>query len=374
MRSGWIFIAWLLSTSPVVGQDIKTVVGGNRYESTWVLMDGEIREGAAERLSEHLQRRYLSEGAAIPTVVLNSPGGVLVEGLKIGLLLRSLKATTQIGEQTDFYRRSESADDVEFGWVSAGNAICASACAYAFLGGVDRYMVKDGQFGLHQFYHGAEDADLRDRLDIDQATSSAQFLTGLLVEYIDTLGDISFLVLQEASKATSSEMNWLTRRTAIELSIIRDDLFEEFYLEPYGAGIVAASRATTSETGYDNSRVYYQVSQATTFCRDGRKYLMLSSYATSGLSILDESVMWYFEFEEGDRQDYETIDNVTVRTTDGRTYLELDVTEVYSMISNASKLSVVVPVPRYQGGNLTFEKDLTEAERSFVEASFRICI
>jgi hypothetical protein len=48
------------------------------------------------------------------------------------------------------------------------------------------------------------------------------------------------------------------------------------------------------------------------------------------------------------------------------------VTEVYSMISNASNLAVVVPVPRSQGGNFTFEKNLTAAGRSFVEASFRM--
>src|SRR5690606_20228716 len=58
-----------------------------------------------------------------------SPGGNLLAGLKLGEIIRQHKFNTEA-------------------------VFCASACAYAFLGGVERsYADGQSKFGVHRFYH-----------------------------------------------------------------------------------------------------------------------------------------------------------------------------------------------------------------------------
>ena len=363
----------LLIASYAHAQEIKTVVGGNRHESTWILIDGAIEAGATVRLRQHLESKYLSEGVAPPKVALNSPGGNLIEGIKMGLLMRDLEISTTIGRQTATYEEGGS-ENVEWGWVTSSNASCASACAYAFLGGVDRYMPEGSRFGVHQFYRSSSNYDLNENLSVDKINSDAQRITGALVEYLDHLNDISFLLLSEAAEASKDEMNWISRERAIELGVVTGEYFSDFFLEPYGDGIIAASRATVSETGYDTTRTYYKVGQATTFCRGSKKTLMLSSEAKADLSILGWSVDWHFYDERGgiDKVSYEDI--ASVRTLEGKTYVDIDVSDFYWKIIESTKFSVSVPVPRSEGGNFTFEKSISAKEADMIEASFRLCI
>jgi hypothetical protein len=354
-------------------QDIKTIVGGNLHESSWVLIDGVIEAGASSRLEQHLERYYISKGAQPPNVVLNSPGGSLFEGMLIGLLIREMGLSTSIGEQTDFFRGA-SDPEIEWGWVSSGDAICASACAYAFLGGADRYMTKGQNIGFHQFFNDKGDTLLKQRLLVDESSSSAQIVTGLIVEYLGELGDVSFLILSEAARALKNEMNWVSRERAIELGVIRDELFDDFYLEAYGEGVVAASRATVSRTGYDTTRTYYRVAQATFFCRGRKKLLMLSSSESGDLNILDRPIEWSFKGNIDDKEMAESSNSASVRSIDGRTYIDIDVGNLSQDIISSHGFSVSVPLPRSQGGSFTFEKSLSDTEKKSIAASFRLCI
>lgn len=68
-------------------------------------------------------------------VYLDSPGGDLSAGLKIGRILRERQATVTVGKMTEAYRPSP------------GN--CYSACAFAFLGGNYRYVPEGSTYGVH---------------------------------------------------------------------------------------------------------------------------------------------------------------------------------------------------------------------------------
>lgn len=364
----------LLLANSLEAQEIKTIIGGNAYESTWIVVDGQITDGAADRLNDHLQTEYVRNGLAIPTVALNSPGGSLIEGMRLGLLFRELNVATTIARKVKHFSSTEDSS-VDFGWVESDEALCASACAYAFLGGVERYIIDDYQIGFHQFYNQSEASNLAQKLDANEISSDAQFVTGLLVEYIDELGDIDFKILAEAAKATKNQMNWLSRDVATELGVISDDFFEHFFLEPYGRGVVAASRAQTSATGYDTSRAYYEVAQATAFCRDNRQYLMLSSDAESDLQLISNEVRWSFDFGSSSPATHlSTSDNIKVRVNKNKTYIDIDVTEIKSAFSEATRFWVSVAVPRSQGGNFTFEKTLSTEEQKIIDAAFRLCI
>ena len=65
----------------------------------------------------------------IHEIWLHSPGGSLQESLQIGRRIRELRITT----------------------IVPSNAECDSACTFAFLGGVQRYVSPQGAFGVHMF-------------------------------------------------------------------------------------------------------------------------------------------------------------------------------------------------------------------------------
>jgi hypothetical protein len=83
-----------------------------------------------------------------PTIRFHSPGGLLVAGVELGQKIRAHGFNTEVG--SDLWDPKGEPKD----WrVSARRpGVCASACAYAFLGGVERTLDEDSRFGVHRFY------------------------------------------------------------------------------------------------------------------------------------------------------------------------------------------------------------------------------
>jgi hypothetical protein len=100
-----------------------------------VVARGVIEPGDAAKLQRYLAQlpRKLNTG-----IYFSSPGGDLAEGIKLGRLLQAERVKTIVD----------------------GNAMCASACALAFLGGVDRsgkrWMSSSttSRLGFHAFRNG----------------------------------------------------------------------------------------------------------------------------------------------------------------------------------------------------------------------------
>ena len=90
----------------------------------------------------HQKALGYSENPVGWSVRLNSPGGDLAGGIRLGELIRKLKLDTEIGvTEPDSYGH----------WKTAPG-LCASACAFAFLGGLSR-RASGGELGVHQFYN-----------------------------------------------------------------------------------------------------------------------------------------------------------------------------------------------------------------------------
>lgn len=89
-------------------------------------------------------------------LILDSKGGNLVAGLKLGMQIRRLQLNTRIDSD------------------------CFSACAYAFLGGVNRTLGAGGRIGVHQFRAaaGASEPDM----------ATTQKITAVLGRYLDQMG------------------------------------------------------------------------------------------------------------------------------------------------------------------------------------------
>jgi len=93
-------------------------------------------------------------------IALSSPGGNLVGGLKLGMLIREMGFNTTIGSTA----------------YSPPN--CISACAYAFAGGISRHLSEGSKYGIHQF-KGTEK---------EIGDSESQKVSTTIARYLDQMG------------------------------------------------------------------------------------------------------------------------------------------------------------------------------------------
>ena len=89
-----------------------------------ILVQGDFVDGDAAKF-----RNAISQIGKIDEIWFNSPGGALTEGLEIGRYIRSRKLATKVPH----------------------DAVCASTCTFAFLGGVLREIEYGGKYGVHMF-------------------------------------------------------------------------------------------------------------------------------------------------------------------------------------------------------------------------------
>lgn len=130
-------------------------------------------------------------------VYFDSPGGSLAAGIELGRAIRALGFDTGIGSRSQSTRHGDQID-----------SICASACAYAYAGGVSRYVSNyTGKLGLHQFYSVGTDA---------LNGKDAQILSGVVVNYLSEMG-IDSRAFSLATTADSEGMIWLSPRMAMKL-------------------------------------------------------------------------------------------------------------------------------------------------------------
>lgn len=119
------------------------------------LLSGRIEEGDANRVLAVFEQFLDTPNRA---AYLASPGGNLIEGIKLGLVFNRLRVKTVI----------------------EGKQICASACALAFLGGRDskgfpwRSSSSDSVLGLHAF------SSPKSR---DMNSDDTQKIVALILEY-----------------------------------------------------------------------------------------------------------------------------------------------------------------------------------------------
>lgn len=163
---------------------------------------GEIVEGDSDRLISALIQSIHARGYYIDKVNLFSRGGNALEGIKIGRIINKYYLATQAPEtwDGDFYCRgypgnlrqpvSNSQD---------ANCVCASACAVAWLGGIERY----GTVGFHRVY------SLDPRTVRDTARQWRQALDQELEWYLSDMGVPDF-VEDLIDHAGPDDLSWPT--------------------------------------------------------------------------------------------------------------------------------------------------------------------
>jgi len=128
-----------------------------------------LAQGKIERKTEDSFGELVKGMPAGTIVLLNSMGGDLVGGLRLGQSIRARDFNTWI---MDVQADNPAISDKK----TIGR--CFSACAYTFLGGMVRRVDKTGQLGVHQF------RNKDDKLDANQA----QKISAMIARYLDAMG------------------------------------------------------------------------------------------------------------------------------------------------------------------------------------------
>ena len=316
---------------------------GNSGVSFWVAATGQIGPETPAKFQEFLDTNGIAGGQ----LVLHSPGGNLAAGLELGQIIRDYGFTTHIGRTRRTIDTYDKPCDTWFDGVEGG--ICASSCAYAFLGGKERfvnspYYVTPGSIlGFHQFYGGGEE----DLVTPEQAAgirastlSLAQAITGQIVMYAVQMG-IDPRIVAFASATPSEELYFPTEAEIADLNIASGSGLEPWFMEPYGDGLVTAARPNRSDS---------MLQQITMFCQKGGARMLISmDLATPSfpnpkdLPISAVEVIIDGALRTIPRRD------LTVRYGDGTIFITAPMDGFRDWISNAERVEFSLDAPRVMG-------------------------
>jgi hypothetical protein len=180
-----------------------TEVNAGRSDLAVFLLEGPIQGGETLALEGFVGRLPPNRSVA---VILNSPGGNLDEGMKLGRFVHRARVST---------------------FVLGYGGGCFSACAIAFLGGRDRdgrpsrVKMTGGSLGFHQFRRVRDAAKANQKFtkaDIEQEVAITRRTALSIIEYLSDIGeDMSFLHLM--LKAPTADVNLLSNEEAVTLGI-----------------------------------------------------------------------------------------------------------------------------------------------------------
>jgi hypothetical protein len=199
--------------------------GGNCEECGWIQATGVITADTPTRLRQALKK---SGGGGRLRIVINSPGGNLQAGTQLGIVFREFQATVIVGRTIG-----------KPGEQYIGPGVCASACAYALLGGINRSVEKGSRVGVHQFYDTRAMLANNVTAYTNKDIMGAQATVGMLALYTFAMGiDARFVFL--ASGTAPNDMRWLSDDELEQLGVVTAiSKIGNVNLIPVGQGIVA---------------------------------------------------------------------------------------------------------------------------------------
>jgi hypothetical protein len=172
-----IFCALPLAASAATFKSVATKDG-----KTIVLLSGEIIEGDAETLKAAIKAAN-DAGKLVSGVRLNSPGGNLLEALRLADAVRFAKVATNV----------------------AGNATCASACFLVYAAGAAKFANYTAQVGVH----GASDKQGEETVASGAATVS-------MARAAKDLG-VPAAIIGRMVVTPPNEMVWLTPQDLLSM-------------------------------------------------------------------------------------------------------------------------------------------------------------
>lgn len=304
---------------------------GNAVESCWILAEGTITEGTAQRF-----REFIEGGVDGMSVTLSSPGGVLTEGVRLGRIIREFDLSTHISDA------------------------CLSACAYAYLGGSLRALNKDELLGFHQFSSS---------LEIPEVVS--QQIVAELLAYVLEMG-VDARVFISASRTPPADYFFVDKFAARDLGITPPEPFSEIRLDVRQGGVFAYSDRQIPVGPYDQS------SRIEFYCENDLSFIELSAFRPAGWPNVEQHSPGGHTpagMLEADRSlvsvDWEDIEVINYPN---RYLFKMPIEEsTASLIAGASNLHVQYARSRAGGSNVNFNAELSDLERQRIALAFTHC-
>ncbi|MFD1156958.1 hypothetical protein [Roseovarius aestuarii] len=169
----------------------------------------------------------------------NSTGGNLAQGVELGRELRRRGFATEVGHhEPDPYWNGTG----ERAFTIRAPGKCASACAYAFMGGVERSIGEGSAIGVHQFYSAGHRATKGVSGPVMVEQGSEQAASAILVSYMLEMG-VDARVFAKAGLSGPTEMAWIEAgdeaiQTGLEFS---PKSWSPWKIDIYGKGVIAIS-------------------------------------------------------------------------------------------------------------------------------------
>jgi hypothetical protein len=190
---GIIFFSMIGSSSYSAPMSFEVYIGTpSCIGCILIRADGEITNSTASEFESFILNKDETLNKDT-TLVLNSPGGSLAGGLEMGSLLRARGISTHIA-------RIESPPNDAF---SLAEGVCASSCAYAFLGGQRRSIEQRSRYGVHQVSTYSDDS-----IPLSQAVKTTQDVISQVIQYVEDMG-ASTEIVTLATRTSDESIRWL---------------------------------------------------------------------------------------------------------------------------------------------------------------------
>jgi len=234
----------------------RAYTGGNCLTCTWIAAQGVITNDTPEDFQRFLTAHNI-EDLRGTYIHLNSAGGGLIAAIKLGEMIRALGAGTVVAE-TAGVLTDQGINDT---FLDSDAPQCASACVFAFVGGLERTanaksdsgggpgFQLQGRLGVHQFYDPKVLLEGPGTVFDGLARSKDQILTGILLDYLHEMGVSTALLARGMTVAPWEDMHWLTAEEIASYALDTNASRDRARLVGYSNGVgVVEIRAEGSQS------------------------------------------------------------------------------------------------------------------------------
>lgn len=163
-----------------------------------ILAEGTIEQDSHRKFTTFLSNKktHRHDLPPKPTVCFNSPGGDLSGAIELGRTIRKLQLDTCLSPEYSQVIEGSGGDQEVF----VKNVLCASACTFAFAGGLNREIDEGSRIGIHQFFGARKPV----------GDSVTQLTIVVLAAYLEEMG-VSRNLLDIASVIPPNKLYWLNK-------------------------------------------------------------------------------------------------------------------------------------------------------------------
>lgn len=237
----WLFATAAVSAAPMTFRKAGSDVRFCPESCDFIQATGEITKETPAAFE-----KFLREKGGAGVVRLHSGGGDLQGGLELGELFRKNGVVTEVG--SDEHDPTNVNYHDKSPWTRRIKGRCASACAYAFLGGVSRRLLEGDRLGVHRFYRKSAIENPEEKLFTGADLDGEQRTVALIALYMVRMGvDAGFLTL--ADQAGPDEMRWVSTEEASRYRVAFDPgAWKPWRIETFRGGVLAISETVSGRT------------------------------------------------------------------------------------------------------------------------------